>query len=260
MKTLLTFLVAALIATSPACLYAQRRQVTYNSQKAEQHTVLEGQTGNATVEFFVQNGITQHQVSFYSASTVTVLTTTVSAKTYGGNYTQISSSSSLSATITFSGTYSQIKVVYTAYSGSGIVEADYYGNAAATTLIADSSGTSILAATDPCWGTITTTVAISQTSDTKLISAGTGKTHICGGVIIAAAAEIVNIIEGTGSTCGSNAAALAGSTTDANGLSLAANGGFSISKPIHGLTAARDVCLMQSGSNRVSGWISYVQP
>lgn len=103
-------------------------------------------------------------------------------------------------------------------------------------------------------------VPISQTASTKIISQAAGKKNIiCGGFIFTAAAEIVNIVEGTGSTCGTGTAAIAGSTTAANGMSFAANGGLSIVSFIPGIGTNVDTCLTQSGSNRVAGVLVVVQ-
>lgn len=118
--------------------------------------------------------------------------------------------------------------------------------------------------TDPCVGETKTTTPISLTADTVIISATSAKkNYICTLVIVAGAAEIAAITEGTGSTCGTGEAALVGSTTDANGMSFAANGGLSAvggnSTVIAGKTANVDTCLNVSGSNRVAGWVTWVQ-
>ena len=123
-------------------------------------------------------------------------------------------------------------------------------------------GTAIVA--DPCESLAKTTVPISQTTSTKLISATSAKkNYICSIVVVAAAAEIINIVEGTGSVCGTSTAALVGSTTAANGLSFAANGGFSAtagkSTAIPGIGTNVDTCLTQSTTSRVSGYLTYVQ-
>lgn len=114
---------------------------------------------------------------------------------------------------------------------------------------------------DPCTALPRTTVPISVAADTAVISAGGGstRTYICGGALVASAAEVVNIWEGTGTACGTSSAALAGSTTEANGMSLAANGGFIIPNTIRGLSTNVDICIRLSATNRVAGWLSYVQ-
>jgi hypothetical protein len=117
---------------------------------------------------------------------------------------------------------------------------------------------------DPCSAVAKTTTAISLTADTVIIAAvASKKNYICSISIVAGAAEIVSITEGTGSTCGTNEAALAGSTTDANGMSFAANGGIAANggnaTVIAGITANVDTCMNVSGSNRVSGFVTWVQ-
>lgn len=114
---------------------------------------------------------------------------------------------------------------------------------------------------DPCSGLAKTTTPISVTVDTVIISAVSAKkNYICSILLASAAAEIVSITEGTGTVCGTSTAALAGSTTDANGLSstgFAAIGGSAT--VIVGKTTNSDICLMLSGSNRVAGWVTFVQ-
>lgn len=104
-------------------------------------------------------------------------------------------------------------------------------------------------------------IAISQTADTTLVS-GTASQYfyICSIILVAGAAEVVSLWEGTGTACGTGSTAVLGSTTEANGLSISANGGFSAVSGVPFLrtaTTANDICLRQSGSNRVSGVITY---
>lgn len=117
---------------------------------------------------------------------------------------------------------------------------------------------------DPCSGVAKTTDPFSITTDTVIIAATSAKkNYICELVAVVGAAEIVSITEGTGSVCGTSEAALAGSTTDANGMSFAANGGVAAlggnASVIAGKTANVDTCLNVSGSNRVAGWVTWAQ-
>lgn len=117
---------------------------------------------------------------------------------------------------------------------------------------------------DPCAQIAQTTTPISQTARTVIIAATSAKkNYICSIVLVAGAAEIANIDEGTGTTCQTGTAAIAGSTTAANGLSFAANGGMALGSGgatlLWGKTANVDTCLVPSGSNRLSGWVSWVQ-
>ena len=119
--------------------------------------------------------------------------------------------------------------------------------------------------TDPCAAVTKINFTGSQTSGTQII-AGTSakKTYICSIQLIAAAAEIVNIIAGTGTVCATGSSAVMGSTTAANGMSYAANGGFTMgngSATVIAATAAAadNVCITQSGSSRITYQLTYVQ-
>lgn len=117
---------------------------------------------------------------------------------------------------------------------------------------------------DPCTALPKTTTPFSITTDTVVISAVSAKkNYICALAIVVSAAEIVSITEGTGSVCGTSEAALMGSTTDANGMSFAANGGLTLgagsAAVVKGLTTNVDTCLNVSGANRISGMITWVQ-
>jgi hypothetical protein len=111
----------------------------------------------------------------------------------------------------------------------------------------------------PNAGGCTSVIPISQTASTDLHTSS-GKTYICAILIVAPDAEVVSLVEGTGSVCATGIAAIIGSTTAANGTSLAANGGYqmSSSSPVFNTQTASDhLCLLQSGSGRVAGFISY---
>jgi hypothetical protein len=115
---------------------------------------------------------------------------------------------------------------------------------------------------DPCGGAGKGNVAISQTATSRLIQGMPGKQiYVCSARVVAGAAEIVNFTEGTGSTCGTNTRAVSGSTTAANGESYAANGGFSSGAGVAIMVTTipgNDLCLLQSGSNRLAGNLTYV--
>lgn len=118
---------------------------------------------------------------------------------------------------------------------------------------------------DPCAKLATTTTPISVAATrTVIISAVSAKkNYICHVDLVAGAAEIANIVEGTGTTCQTSTAALLGSTTAANGLSFAINGGIAIgsgsSSVLVGKTANVDTCLVNNSTGRVSGTVTWVQ-
>lgn len=115
---------------------------------------------------------------------------------------------------------------------------------------------------DPCVSDLKTSVPISQTSNTKLITATTGKkVWICSFMVVGSDAENISVVQGTGSTCGTSTAALIGAATAAAGPNLAANGGFAIGTGRASIAisaAAKDICLFQSGGGRVAGVMTYV--
>jgi hypothetical protein len=118
---------------------------------------------------------------------------------------------------------------------------------------------------DPCSLLATTTTAISvNVARTVIIPASSGKkNYICSYSLVAGAAEISNIVEGTGTTCQTGPAALLGSTTAANGLSFAINGGIAegngAASILVGKTANVDTCLVNASTGRVSGKVTWVQ-
>ena len=119
---------------------------------------------------------------------------------------------------------------------------------------------------DPCTFQAKTTYALSSnaTTLTQLIAAnGSQKIYICSISVISAAAQVFNLNTGTGSNCGTNTAAVIGSTTAANGLSFAANGGLTLGSGeatvAEANLAGAELCILQSNAVYSSGSISYVQ-
>lgn len=103
------------------------------------------------------------------------------------------------------------------------------------------------------------TIPISQTTSTDLHT-GSGKTYICSIVLIIPDAETVSLVEGTGTVCATGIAAVIGGTTAANGVAPGANGGFSAIGGFPWLqtqTTNDHLCLLQSGSGRIAGVITY---
>ena len=110
----------------------------------------------------------------------------------------------------------------------------------------------------------TTSTAISLTANTQIINGGSSKqTYICAINIVSAGAENIALVEGTGTTCGTGSAGLAGGTSAATGWNFAANGGLAIGNGLGVIartaTAADNVCLLISGSGQVSGNVVWAQ-
>lgn len=117
---------------------------------------------------------------------------------------------------------------------------------------------------DPCSSEAKITAPFSLTARGVIIAAAASKkNYICSISVVAGAAEIFNIVEGTGTTCQTSTAAIVGSTTAANGLSFAANGGMAAvgggATVIAGTGTNVDTCIMPSSTNRLSGFVTYVQ-
>lgn len=119
---------------------------------------------------------------------------------------------------------------------------------------------------DPCAGAAKTysPVNIVTATTTRFAApAASKKTYICSIVLVTAAANNVNIIEGTGGTCGTATAGVAGGTTAATGLNLAANGGLTLGNGASSVMATAgsnvDMCLITSAAVQLSGHISWVQ-
>ena len=119
---------------------------------------------------------------------------------------------------------------------------------------------------DPCSLNTKTNFTISTTSGTLQIVAPSGSTqvYICSLLTIGATASIQNIVGGTGATCTTGTpVAIAGSTTAANGMSFAANGGFTFGNGagtvLRTTTAGHGVCLIQNGTAQISGGGTFVQ-
>lgn len=100
---------------------------------------------------------------------------------------------------------------------------------------------------------------ISQTTSTDLRTSS-GKMYICSIVLIIPDAETASLVEGTGTVCATGIAAVIGGTTAANGIAPGANGGFSAIGGFPWLqtqTSNDHLCLLQSGSGRIAGVITY---
>jgi hypothetical protein len=106
--------------------------------------------------------------------------------------------------------------------------------------------------------------AVSMTSaTTTLMVTGVSGRHvrICSVNLVTAIANNVVMISGTGATCGTGTAGIAGGTTAANGWNFAANGGITVGSGIGTVmqTAATgdSVCIITSAAGPLAGTIAY---
>jgi len=118
---------------------------------------------------------------------------------------------------------------------------------------------------DPCSSKIKLNAPFSTTSGGPVsIVALSGSTvvYVCSISAITDTAVKLSFIDGTGGSCAAAQHAIWGSTTAANGMSLAANGGFtqgSGNGSVGVTTAASALCLLQSGTSLIAGNVTYVQ-
>lgn len=113
---------------------------------------------------------------------------------------------------------------------------------------------------DPCLGPTKAAGAISQTANAVVISTPGREIVVCHVFVQVADAENLSLVYGTGTTCGTGTTAMIGGTTAANGPNGAANGGWVVGNGaawIARAPAGNDVCLLQSGSGRVAGNLTY---
>src|SRR3990167_1361891 len=127
MKKLRVFLAAILVALP---LMAQQVSVTTVTPNTLQDSQIASFDADGTRTFDVRNGATRHQLTFRSSGTISAPTTvTVSCKVdTNNNYSQVGTSALLNDTIIWYGTVSGCRVVVTGFTGSGSIDAWYFGD------------------------------------------------------------------------------------------------------------------------------------
>jgi hypothetical protein len=105
-------------------------------------------------------------------------------------------------------------------------------------------------------------INISTATTTLIVTGVSGRqVRITAQHMIAAAADNVAWIEGTGATCGTGTAGMAGGTTAASGYNFAANGGIAegsgLGTVLQTVTTGDSVCLVTSAAVQLSGGIEY---
>ena len=131
---LASFLVVLPFTPPPAT--AQIPQVTTITPNTFQRTTVATINGNVTTTFEVPVGPTRHQIQYQSGPAVTAVTFTVNAKTSGAAaYSLAGASAQLSDTITFYGPVASIQIVTTGFTGSGAIDATYFGDTVTSQLM-----------------------------------------------------------------------------------------------------------------------------
>jgi hypothetical protein len=103
-------------------------------------------------------------------------------------------------------------------------------------------------------------INVSTATTTLLVTGVSGRQVRIGALhFVAAGADTVTLIEGTGATCGTGTAGMAGGTS--TGYSLASNGGLSLGSGlgtvISTVTSGDSVCLVTSAAVQLSGGLQY---
>lgn len=119
---------------------------------------------------------------------------------------------------------------------------------------------------DACEANVQTAnpINISSATTTRIIPpSASKKNYICGMTLSAAGADNVALIEGTGGSCGTGTAGMAGGITAASGFNFLANQAYiwQAGKVAHFVTAGTnvDTCLTTSAAVQLSGVVKYAQ-
>lgn len=119
---------------------------------------------------------------------------------------------------------------------------------------------------DPCANRMATKKAVSQaaTGPTTLVALSAGKQiYICSVFLLSATQQNFNLVEGTGTNCGTAVSAgLLGGVDAATGPNMQAGGWFNFgdgSRTVTQTTASGHLCIISSSTGQISGVIMYVQ-
>jgi hypothetical protein len=117
---------------------------------------------------------------------------------------------------------------------------------------------------DPCQQVTKTFTPINLTASGQLITGLAGKrTYICNINFTVTTAGTGALVEGTGTTCATNIAGMAGGATAATGWAFPATGQLIVGIGVASVAATAgkgtNVCLLLGATGQVSGVVSWVQ-
>lgn len=145
----------------------------------------------------------------------------------------------------------------------GAVDAATAAAVPANALYVGGNGSGNLTGLISCDNTAAVNMSTATTTQIIAISGTGGRTYICAINLVAAAADNVALISGSGTNCASNQAGLAGSTTAATGWNFPANGGLTMGSGLgmiwKSATTNNEICLVTSAATQLSGSITYTQ-
>ena len=122
-------------------------------------------------------------------------------------------------------------------------------------------GSGSVVSADPCEGGTKIVVPISQIASTQLLSGtASNRTYVCAFMVTqpSASTQTFALVSGTGTTCGTSVGAMIGGTTAATGMQLPLAFGAGVATIAKSDTDADNVCLLQSGTDRLAGVLTYV--
>lgn len=114
---------------------------------------------------------------------------------------------------------------------------------------------------DPCVSGTKIFVPITQTTSTQWVTGTSSmRTYVCSFMVTqpSSSTQTFALVNGTGSVCASSPAAMIGGSTAANGMQLPFALGTGAGSIAKSTADAANVCLLQSGSDRIAGVMSYV--
>lgn len=225
--------------------------------------VVDSATIAASGKTFVhQNGVAELNINveYVIAGSPTITAIILQGCMRGGTCSTLS---------TYTGSSNTVIAVSSALFDNYVVTPTWTGGSSPTVTInwlgtANSSGNPA-GSLDPCAATTRSVAVINTTASAQLIAGAAGKqTYVCWiQFSLSAVADNVSLVEGTGSTCGTGTAGMAGGATAATGWNLLANasvtGGGYTSFGWKTATLADNVCFLVSSASQISGVIQYVQ-
>lgn len=123
------------------------------------------------------------------------------------------------------------------------------------------NGAQVVASVDVCQRYPKVYLPISQATSTQLFTGtASNRTFICSISVMqrSTSTQTWALVSGTGTVCATSTSGLIGGATAADGTDLSVTQGDGTSAFLKTDTDADNVCLLQSGTDRLNGWITYV--
>jgi hypothetical protein len=203
--------------------------------------------------------------SFVSASTPTTLSSTTATATITSEPWAAGIATFRTVSVPVQGQFTQFGTWNVRVTGN--IGAIFDGATAAAVpvnaLYVGGNGSGNLTGIVACDNSAVISMSTATTTQMIAISGSAGRTYICSVDLVAAGADNVTLISGSGTNCASNVAAIIGGTTAATGWNFAANGGLAKGSGLGMIyktaTTNNEVCVVTSAAVQLSGSITYTQ-